>query len=146
VEPRERIPSYWPSPTRLQRRTGRRDHRPPERRGLRIVGMKLVHISRPLAEKKHYASTKASSFYEGLVDLPSQLSRHRRCVRRDERRPVVRATIGSTGPGRSCAWHDPRRFRPRTRPEPGPCERQPRECDAGDQTLLQAVRTRGLEP
>jgi nucleoside-diphosphate kinase len=37
-----------------------------EQRGLRIIGMKLMHVSRELAEK-HYAIHQGKGFYEGLV-------------------------------------------------------------------------------
>ncbi len=37
-----------------------------EERGLKIAGLKLIHISRDLAER-HYAEHKGKSFYEGLV-------------------------------------------------------------------------------
>lgn len=37
-----------------------------ERRGLRIIGMKFMVISRELAEK-HYGEHKGKGFYEGLV-------------------------------------------------------------------------------
>ncbi len=39
-----------------------------ERRGLRIVGMKMMRISRPLAEE-HYAVHKGKPFYESLLDF-----------------------------------------------------------------------------
>ncbi len=38
-----------------------------ERSGLRLVGMKLMHISRELAEM-HYAEHKGKKFYDGLID------------------------------------------------------------------------------
>ena len=39
-----------------------------ERRGLRIVAMKMMRISRPLAEK-HYAAHKGKPFYEPLLEF-----------------------------------------------------------------------------
>ena len=39
-----------------------------ETRGFRIVGMKLMHISRELAER-HYGEHKGKPFYEGLVSF-----------------------------------------------------------------------------
>ncbi|GAB4477840.1 MAG: nucleoside-diphosphate kinase [Anaerolineae bacterium] len=38
-----------------------------ERSGLRLVGMKLMHISRELAEV-HYAEHKGKKFYDGLIN------------------------------------------------------------------------------
>src|SRR6476646_11932610 len=37
-----------------------------ERKGLRLVGLKLVHVPRELAEK-HYAVHKGKPFYESLL-------------------------------------------------------------------------------
>ena len=39
-----------------------------ERRGLRIIAMKLIKIDRPLAEK-HYAEHQAKPFYEPLIQF-----------------------------------------------------------------------------
>ena len=38
-----------------------------ERRGLKIVGMRMLSVDRPLAER-HYGEHKGKPFYEGLVD------------------------------------------------------------------------------
>jgi nucleoside-diphosphate kinase len=38
-----------------------------ERRGLKLVGLRLMSIDRPLAER-HYAVHKGKPFYEGLVN------------------------------------------------------------------------------
>jgi nucleoside-diphosphate kinase len=68
-----------------------------DRRGLRIVGMKLIHISRPLAEK-HYAEHKGKSFYEGLVEYITSCPVIAAVFEGTGAVPVVRATIGSTDP------------------------------------------------
>ena len=39
-----------------------------EERGLKVVGLKLVHIDRPLAEQ-HYAVHRGKPFFEGLLDF-----------------------------------------------------------------------------
>jgi nucleoside-diphosphate kinase len=39
-----------------------------EERGLKIVGLKLVHVDRELAER-HYAVHKGKPFFEGLVEF-----------------------------------------------------------------------------
>jgi len=39
-----------------------------EERGLKIVGLKLVHVDRGLAER-HYAAHRAKPFFGGLVDF-----------------------------------------------------------------------------
>ena len=38
-----------------------------ERRGLKLVGLRMVSVDRPLAER-HYGEHKGKPFYEGLVD------------------------------------------------------------------------------
>jgi nucleoside-diphosphate kinase len=38
-----------------------------ERRGMKLVGMRLIEIDRPLAER-HYAIHKGKPFYEGLLN------------------------------------------------------------------------------
>lgn len=38
-----------------------------ERRGLRIAGLKLMQVSRALAER-HYAEHKGKGFYDGLIE------------------------------------------------------------------------------
>ena len=37
-----------------------------ERRGLRVVGLRLLHVDRPMAER-HYAEHVGKPFFEGLV-------------------------------------------------------------------------------
>jgi nucleoside-diphosphate kinase len=39
-----------------------------ERKGLRIIGLKLIQIDRPLAER-HYAVHKGKPFYEALLEF-----------------------------------------------------------------------------
>ena len=69
-----------------------------ERRGLRIAAMKLIHISRPLAEK-HYAEHKGKGFYEGLVEYITSCPVVAAVFEGTNAVSVVRATIGSTAPG-----------------------------------------------
>ncbi len=68
-----------------------------ERRGLKIAGMKLLRMSRELAEQ-HYAEHREKSFFAGLVEFITSgpviaiAWEGRDAIR------VVRATIGSTNP------------------------------------------------
>lgn len=68
-----------------------------ERRGLRIAATKLIHITRPLAEK-HYAEHKGKGFYEGLVDYITSCPVVAAVFEGTNAVSVVRATIGSTDP------------------------------------------------
>ena len=54
-------------PDAVQRRLMGRILQRFEDKGLTVVGMKLMHISRDLAER-HYAPHKGKSFYPGLID------------------------------------------------------------------------------
>ncbi len=71
-----------------------------ERRGLRIAGLKMVHVSRDLAEE-HYAVHKGKFFYEGLVTYISASPVVAMIVEGYEAIKVVRAMVGSTRPWES---------------------------------------------
>lgn len=68
-----------------------------ERRGLRMVGMKLMQVSRALAEE-HYAEHRGKPFYEGLVayicssPILAAVFEGPNAVR------AVRQTVGKTNP------------------------------------------------
>ncbi len=83
-----------------------------ERRGLRFVGMKLIQVSRELAEQ-HYAEHAGKPFYEGLVSYitstpvvvaaiegPAQ-NMDRENGKPDEKSgacAIIRSTVGATNP------------------------------------------------
>ena len=68
-----------------------------EQRGLQLVGMKFMHVSRDLAER-HYAVHKGKPFYAGLVvyitssPIVAMVWEGKRAIE------VVRRTVGSTNP------------------------------------------------
>ncbi len=68
-----------------------------ERRGLRIVGLKMMSIDRPLAER-HYAVHKGKFFYEGLVDYITSGPVVVAAVEGPDAIRMVRAMVGATRP------------------------------------------------
>ena len=96
-----------------------------EERGLKLVGLKLVHVDRELAER-HYAAHREKPFFAGLVEFimsaPLVAAGLRR-AERDRRRP--RDQRGDP-PARGGARDDPRRLRARDGAEHRPRVGQPR--------------------
>ncbi len=72
-----------------------------ERKGLRIVGMKMMTIPKELAEK-HYAEHAGKGFYEGLIGFVTSSPVIVLAVRGLEAIAVCRNLIGSTN-GRKAA-------------------------------------------
>jgi nucleoside-diphosphate kinase len=72
-----------------------------EERGLKIVALKMLQVSRELAEK-HYAVHKGKFFYEGLVNYLSSSPVVVMVLEGHEAIAVVRAMVGSTRP-----WESP---------------------------------------
>jgi nucleoside-diphosphate kinase len=68
-----------------------------EARGLRIVGMKLVQVSRQLAEE-HYAEHQGKGFYEGLVQYITSSPVVAMVLEANNAIEIARATIGKTKP------------------------------------------------
>ena len=68
-----------------------------ERRGLKIVGMKMVQVSKELAEQ-HYAVHKGKFFYDGLVSYITSCPVVAYVVEGHEAIKVVRGMVGSTRP------------------------------------------------
>lgn len=68
-----------------------------ERRGLRIVGMKLMLIPRATAEK-HYGEHKGKPFYNGLVDFITSAPVVAAVFEGTNAIEVVRTTNGVTDP------------------------------------------------
>jgi nucleoside-diphosphate kinase len=68
-----------------------------ERRGLRIVGMKLIHMDAALAEE-HYAVHKGKGFYEGLIDYITSGPVVVMAIEGPRAIDVVRSTMGATHP------------------------------------------------
>lgn len=68
-----------------------------ERRGLKIVGMKLVQMDRALAEQ-HYAEHRGKPFFEGLVGFITSAPVIAIAWEGKNAIVTVRATIGATDP------------------------------------------------
>ncbi len=68
-----------------------------ERRGLKMVGLKLLHVDRPLAER-HYAEHEGKGFYEGLVRYITACPIVAAVFEGTDAVEVVRRTMGVTNP------------------------------------------------
>jgi nucleoside-diphosphate kinase len=68
-----------------------------EARGLKIVGLKLVAVSRELAER-HYAVHRERPFFKGLVDFITSSPLVAMALEGPNAIAVVRAMIGATRP------------------------------------------------
>jgi nucleoside-diphosphate kinase len=68
-----------------------------ERRGLKVVGMKLMQISRELAER-HYSVHQGKSFYPGLVQYIISGPVVVAVLEGPKAVSVTRATVGATNP------------------------------------------------
>jgi len=68
-----------------------------ERRGLRLVGMKLMQMDRDLAAR-HYAVHKGKSFYEPLLDYITSAPVVVMALEGTDAVKAARATIGATNP------------------------------------------------
>lgn len=68
-----------------------------EQRGLKIVGLKFMRITRELAEK-HYAEHVGKPFFAGLVDYITSAPVVAAVFEGPDAVAIVRSTIGSTNP------------------------------------------------
>lgn len=68
-----------------------------ERRGLRLVGMKLMQMSDAMA-KKHYGAHEGKPFFEGLVRFITSSPLIAMVVEGENAVEVVRNTMGATSP------------------------------------------------
>jgi nucleoside-diphosphate kinase len=68
-----------------------------ERRGLKIVAMKFVHVSRELAEK-HYAVHQGRPFYDGLIEYITSGPVVAMILEGTNAITVARNTMGATNP------------------------------------------------
>ena len=68
-----------------------------ENRGLQIVALKLMQISRTMAEK-HYAEHGGKPFFDGLVDFITSGPVVAMVVKGDHAIRAVRAMMGATNP------------------------------------------------
>lgn len=73
-----------------------------EKRGLKIVALKLMLIDRPLAER-HYAVHKGKFFYEGLINYITSCPVVVALVEGPEAIKVLRAMVGATRPSEAAS-------------------------------------------
>jgi nucleoside-diphosphate kinase len=71
-----------------------------ERRGLKIVGAKLVQVDRALAER-HYAEHVGKGFYEGLVKFITSAPVLALAVEGERAVEIARQTMGATDPAKA---------------------------------------------
>lgn len=71
-----------------------------ERRGLKIAGLKMIQVSRELAEQ-HYAEHRGKPFFEGLVGFITSSPVVVGVLEGPNAIDVVRATVGATNPATS---------------------------------------------
>ena len=71
-----------------------------ERRGLRIIAMKLVRIDRPLAER-HYAEHRGKPFYEALLEFITTAPAVVMLLEGYEAISAVRRMLGATDPAQA---------------------------------------------
>ncbi|MEO5703515.1 MAG: nucleoside-diphosphate kinase [Candidatus Limnocylindrales bacterium] len=73
-----------------------------EERGLKLVGMKLVQVDRPLAER-HYAVHREKPFFKGLVDFITSGPLVALALEGPNAIAVVRSMVGATRPHEAAA-------------------------------------------
>ena len=71
-----------------------------EARGLKLVGLKMVHISRQLAEE-YYAEHRGKPFFPGLVDYVTSGPSVAMLWEGENAVAVVRKTMGATDPAKA---------------------------------------------
>ena len=73
-----------------------------EQRGLRIVGLKFMQVSKALAQK-HYAIHEGKPFYEGLVNYITSAPVIVIALEGTNAVEAARGTIGATNPAKAAA-------------------------------------------
>jgi len=68
-----------------------------ERRGLKIVGLKLIKVSKELAQA-HYEEHRDKPFFQGLIDYITWCPIAAMVVEGPDAIEIARSTIGSTNP------------------------------------------------
>ena len=68
-----------------------------ERRGLKLVGLKMMQVSRELAER-HYGIHRGKPFFEGLVDFTTSSPVVVGVLEGPNAIEVTRSTVGATNP------------------------------------------------
>ena len=71
-----------------------------ERRGLKLVAMKMLHLDKALA-KQHYSIHTGKPFFEGLIDYITSCPIIAMVVEGKRAVEVVRQTMGATDPAKA---------------------------------------------
>ncbi|MDP9309360.1 MAG: nucleoside-diphosphate kinase [Chloroflexota bacterium] len=71
-----------------------------EQRGLKIIGMKLVHMDEALA-RKHYAEHEGKPFFPGLVSYITSGPVVVMAIAGDNIIEMIRTTVGATNPAKA---------------------------------------------
>ena len=88
-----------------------------ERRGLKLAGMKMLHVTPELAHR-HYGAHVDKPFFESLVSFITSSPLIAIAMEGENAVEVVRTTIGATNPVEATPRHDTRRLRADHRHEP----------------------------
>lgn len=71
-----------------------------ERRGLKIVGLKMLQVKRPLAEE-YYAEHRGKGFYQGLMEYITSGPSVAMVVEGKDAVAIVRTMMGATDPSKA---------------------------------------------
>ncbi len=71
-----------------------------ERRGLRLVGLKLVQVSQDLA-RRHYAVHEGKPFFDGLIRYITSAPVVALVIEGNHAIEIARATMGATNPAKA---------------------------------------------
>jgi len=71
-----------------------------ERKGLKIVAMKMLHMDMELAQR-HYAVHKGKAFFDGLVDFITSSPLIAIVLQGDNAVQIIRQMMGETDPARA---------------------------------------------
>ncbi len=96
-----------------------------ERKGLRLVALQLMTMSREMAAQ-HYAEHEGKPFFGELVEFITSGPLVAMVLEGEEAIAAARQVIGATNPLAGQPRLDPRRLRDPGRPEHGPRLRRPR--------------------
>ena len=91
-----------------------------ERKGLKVVGLRLLTVPREMAER-HYAVHAGKHFYDGLVEFITSGPVAAIALEGPDAIAVVRLMVGKTMPNEAEPGNDPRRPRGQRAPQPDPC-------------------------
>ncbi len=116
-----------------------------EKKGFKIAALKMLRISRELAEK-HYGEHVGKPFFEGLVGFITSGPVVAMVIEGKDAVSAAREMMGATNPLKAAAGHYQGRLWHRYRPECHPWFRFQRKRREGNRPVLQGRRAVGLQP